>query len=193
MWIQPLKFAMMVFFPTTIRILCYCKVYVRLRSRQKRVLQRNSFAMTAAARAVAQITSSRNKRRSKSLVIDGSENRAGRSPEAREHINLQRRRSSIISPLVLMNNRQQKEMRRLRRLARRIVWMIVMDLAAHYPIALFYLLRSSENPRPVTNLFVLLLHISSAFFNSVSTVRQGWQDHNWSPQVRKRPARCQII
>lgn len=168
-WIQPLKFAMMVFIPTTVSILCYCKVYVILRSRQTEVLERKSFAMTPAAREEAR--SRYLQRRSKSSCTDGSRYRAGRCSEAREHTNLRRRRSSVISPLVLMNNKQRKEVRRLRRLARRIIWMVVIKVVAQYPIALFYLLKSHDNPRPMTNLFVLLMHFSSALFNSVSTAK----------------------
>lgn len=171
LWLQPLKFAMMVFFPMTIAMLCYCKVYVILWSRQKEFLKLNLLAISVAARAEARARPLGNKRRSKSLFTNGSRYRLGRSPGAREHTSLRRRRSSVISPLVLMKNKQRKEMRRLRSLARRIVWMVVMELFAHYPIALFYLLRSDDNPRPMTNLLVLVMHFSVAFFNSVSTTR----------------------
>ena len=63
---------------------------------------------------------------------------------------------------------QPRSVARLRRLLIRIRWMVVLKTIAHYPVALFYLVRHDESPHPTANLIVITVHFCSALFDAVS-------------------------
>lgn len=64
-------------------------------------------------------------------------------------------------------DKQARSSARLRRLFIRIRWMVLLKILAHYPVALFYLIRADESPKPTINLIVLTLHFCSPLFNAV--------------------------
>ena len=77
------------------------------------------------------------------------------------------RRVLTSSSADLLNRSQRKVVRRMRILEHRIVAIIILKCLGHYPIAFFYLMKKEEQPEPVTNLIVLLIHFSSTVFNAV--------------------------
>ncbi|GAU94533.1 hypothetical protein RvY_06289 [Ramazzottius varieornatus] len=61
----------------------------------------------------------------------------------------------------------QRAVQRMKCLSHRIIVMIILKFSVHYPIAFFYLLRTEDDLKPLTNLIVLSLHFSSTLFNAV--------------------------
>ena len=68
----------------------------------------------------------------------------------------------------MRQDKQPRSVVSLRRLMIRIRWMVVLKTIAHYPVALFYLVRHDESPHPTANLIVITVHFCSALFDAVS-------------------------